>query len=385
MNYRINQKNGDKISALAFGFMRVGRDEKEINKYLISAIDNGLNYIDTAYLYQGNETILGRILQKGYREKVKIATKIPPFLVKKTTDFDKIFSTQLERLQTDYIDYYLIHMLPSASEWQRLENLGALDWIKAKKDKGAIKNIGFSYHGGFEKFTQIVAAYDWDFCQLQYNYFDENNQAGRKGIEYAIKQGLPIMVMEPLRGGTLANKLPKEAVAEFKVVNPEMSPAEWALRWLWNQPEVLTVLSGMTSQKMVDENIRAASNFKPGTLTKEELEAYVKTKQIILDSTNVGCTGCGYCMPCPQGVDIPMCFTCYNDIKIEGKSKGRLNYILRTTNHDASLCTKCGKCEKHCPQGIKIRAELEKTAKVMGVFPFALLYKLMRNFMRLNR
>lgn len=385
MNYRINPKNGDKISALAFGFMRVGRDEKEVAKYLLSASKSGVNYIDTAYIYPSNETLLGRVLPKEYREKVRLATKLPPYLVRKTEDLDKIFSTELARLQTDYIDYYLIHMLVNKGEWERLIKLGILEWIKAKKESGKIRNIGFSYHGSFDGFKELFDAYGWEFCMLQYNYLDENNQAGRKGVEYAAGKGVPVMIMEPLRGGTLANKLPHGAIAEFKASNPDITPAEWALRWLWNQPSVLTVLSGMTSLKMVEENAAAASKMEAGALSPSELEVYGRVRKIILDNMSVGCTGCGYCMPCPQGVDIPLCFDCYNNLKLENAIQGKFHYILRASGHEASLCTKCGKCEKHCPQGVQIRDELAKTTKAMGGFPFAPGRKLIRRFMGLSK
>ena len=237
MQYRINPKNGDEISVLAFGCMRFKRDEKETEQQIIKAIEMGVNYFDTAYIYPGSEATLGRILSKGYRDKVKIATKLPPYLVKKKEDFDKIFHTQLERLKTDYIDYYLIHMLPNLDVWQRMISLGIEEWIEEKKAKGLIRNIGFSYHGGQEEFVKIVDAYPWEFCMLQYNYYDEFNQASKNGLLYAADKGLPIMIMEPLRGGKLVN-LPKEALQVFDESEEKHSPAEWSFRWLWNHPQI---------------------------------------------------------------------------------------------------------------------------------------------------
>jgi len=387
MNYRINKKNNDKLSALGFGCMRFPKDEKETEKQIIYAIENGVNYFDTAYIYPNSEMVLGKILSKGYRDRVKIATKMPPYLIKKHTDFDRIFNAQLERLQTDHIDYYLMHMLADVQTWNRLLSLGFLDWVEEKKKNKQILNLGFSYHGGKEIFIELVDIFDWDFCMLQYNYLDENKQAGKTGLEYAYGKGLPIIVMEPLRGGKLVANLPSEVYSLFDSARIKRSPAEWALRWVWNHPEVMVVLSGMNSMEMINENIRIASDAESGDLSQTDLEIFDKVQRILEEKTKVPCTGCNYCMPCPSGVDIPTCFACYNDIEIEGKISALKKYImltsLKTQKMNASLCTKCKKCENHCPQKIMISEEMTKVANTLEGIYFKPLISLIRWFMRL--
>ena len=366
MIYRTNIRNKEQLSQLAFGCMRFDRDDKEVERQLSYAIENGVNYFDTAYAYPKNEERLGRALQKlGLRQKVNIATKMPTYLITKTEGFNQMFNTQLKRLQPDYIDYYLMHMIPDVNEWERACNLGILDFINEKKESGQIRNLGFSYHGGLKEFKELVDVYEWDFCMIQFNYLDENNQAGIAGLEYAASKGLPVFIMEPLRGGKLANKLPKEALKVFEKAPIKRSSAEWGLRWVWNHPAVVTVLSGMNTMEMLEENIRIASEAKPNELTQDDFAMFEEVRKLILGNGTVPCTGCGYCMPCPKGVDIPMCFTCYNDKKsgIESGIKAQYFYIQRTHNHQASLCVECGKCEKHCPQNIAIREELKKVKK----------------------
>ena len=366
MIYRTNPRNKEQLSQLGFGCMRFDRDDREVEKQIAYAIENGVNYFDTAYAYPNNEERLGRALAAGgYRDKVSIATKMPTYLISKPEDFNKMFQTQLKRLQTDYIDYYLMHMLSNVGEWERVCNLGILDFINEKKKNGQIGNIGFSYHGGLQEFKKLIDIYDWDFCMIQFNYLDENNQAGKSGLDYAASKGLPVMIMEPLRGGKLVNKLPKEAMKVWDNAPVKRSPAEWALRWVWNHPAVVTVLSGMNSMEMIEENIRIASEAKAEELTPADLALYEQVRKIILGKETVPCTGCGYCMPCPRGVDIPMCFSCYNDKKsgIERGIKAEFYYIQRAHNHQASLCIGCGKCEGHCPQNIAIREELKKVRK----------------------
>jgi predicted aldo/keto reductase-like oxidoreductase len=371
MNVRTNIKNGELLSILGFGCMRFPKkgnniDEEESEKMILSAIENGVNYFDTAYVYQNgkSEILLGKVLAKGYRDKVNIATKIPPFLVKKTTDFDKIFNTQLERLQTDHIDYYLIHMLMDVQTWDRLVQLGVIEWIQAQKNSGKIRNIGFSFHGTKSAFISIVDAYDWDFCQIQYNFIDENNQAGKSGLLHAASKGIPVIVMEPLRGGKIVFGLPKEVDALWNQMKPARTVADWALRWVWNHPEVNVVLSGMSTQEQVNENIRIASEAKANELNDQELAVFNTAREIIRAKTRVNCTACGYCMPCPSGVDIPACFAAYNDKYLNSKGFGsKLTYIQNTgamTMHpaNASLCVQCRQCEQHCPQSIIISERL---------------------------
>lgn len=387
MNYRVNPKNNDKLSILGFGCMRFVKDEKEVEKQIIYAIENGVNYFDTAYIYPNSEAVLGGVLAKGYRDKVKIATKMPPYLIRKYEDLDKIFYMQLERLQTDHIDYYFIHMLTDVKIWSRLVNLGILKWIEEKKEKGQIINVGFSYHGGKEEFIKLVDVYDWEFCMIQYNYLDENNQAGKSGLEYASAKGLPVMVMEPLRGGKLVTNLPKEVYNVWEAAQVKRTPAEWAFRWIWNHPEVTVVLSGMNSQEMIEENIKVASQVQANSFTNDELDMFRKVRQILNEKIKVPCTGCSYCMPCPKGVDIPTCFSCYNDREIEGKLASRMKYIMQTSlkseAHNASLCVECGQCEKHCPQNIAIMKELKNVTKTMEGFFYKPARILIKKFMKL--
>ena len=387
MKYRVNPKNNDSLSILGFGCMRFSKDEAEVEKQIIYAIENGVNYFDTAYMYPNSEVILGRVLAKGYRDQVKIATKLPPFMVKKYEDLDKIFYEELRRLQTDRIDYYFMHMLTDVKIWNRLVGLGIVKWIEEKKQKGEIINIGFSYHGGREEFKRLVDSYDWEFCMIQYNYLDENNQAGRSGLEYAHSKGLPVMIMEPLRGGKLVTNLPKEVYKIWDNAYIKRSPAEWAFRWIWNHPEVTVVLSGMNSQEMVEENIRVADSSEANAFTDTDFKLFSDVKAILDEKIKVPCTGCNYCMPCPFGVDIPTCFSTYNDREIEGKFSAIGKYIMQTSlkseASNASLCTQCGAWEVHCPQKIAIREELRNvTNKMEGIY-----YKparfLIKKFMKL--
>jgi predicted aldo/keto reductase-like oxidoreductase len=378
MQYRVNPKNGDNLSALAYGCMRLPKDENECARLVHHAIENGINYFDTAYIYPGNEVLLGKALAGGYRKRVKLATKIPPYLVHKREDLDKIFETQLKRLQTDYIDYYFIHLLTDVVVWERLKNLGILDWIQKKRDSGQIINLGFSYHGGKEEFIKLLDIYDWDFCMIQYNYYDENKQAGKSGLMAAAEKGLAVMIMEPLRGGRLVNGLPKPVYKIWENAYVKRSPAEWALRWVWNHPQVTTVLSGMNSMEMLEENIRVAAEAEPDEFTERDFSLLEKARKLIDDTLLVPCTGCGYCMPCPFGVDIPTCFSSLNDIPIEGKRRALTKYITYTSmtaeTSVASRCVKCGKCEQHCPQDIKIRNELTNVKKAFE----GILYKPIR-------
>ena len=267
MKYR-NDKYGNKISVLGYGCMRfhqkAGRiDLEKAEKEIMAAYNAGVNYYDTAYIYPGSEATLGEILQKnGIRDKVNIATKLPQYMIKSKENAEKYFQEELKRLKTDYVDYYLMHMLNDIKTWERLKSIGIDEWIKEKKEKGEIKQIGFSYHGNSDTFCQLVDGYDWDFCMIQYNYLDENSQAGKKGLKYASSKGMPVMIMEPLRGGRLVNNLPEKAKKLFNEYEIKRTPAEWSFRWLWNQPEVTCVLSGMNSVEMVEENTKNASTAK---------------------------------------------------------------------------------------------------------------------------
>lgn len=370
MQYRTNPKNGDAISALGFGCMRFNKDEKEVERQIRYAIEQGVNYFDTAYMYGDSEAILGRVLSKeGLRDKVNIATKLPQYMVKKPEDFDKFFDTELKRLQTDHIDYYLMHMVTDSASWRRLVSLGVIDWIDKKKKEGAIRNIGFSFHGVQPEFIALIDSYDWDFCMIQFNYLDENSQAGIGGLEHAGSKGIPVFVMEPLRGGTLVQKLPKAAVELWDNALVKRSPADWGLRWVLNHPQVICVLSGMGTWQMVEENIATASDSLPGALSQEDIVLYGQVRDEIRKATKVPCTGCGYCMPCPKGVDIPMCFSSLNDTMIKGRLESMYWYTLMTSGHNAGLCIQCGKCESHCPQSIPIREKIKQAQKDLEGFP----------------
>lgn len=411
MQYR-NDRKDNPVSILGYGCMRFTKKGTEIDldkaeKEVMYAIRHGVNYLDTAYVYPGSEEAVGKILAKNdCRNQINLATKLPHYLIRSKAGAEKKFQEQLRRLQTDYIDYYLMHMLNDVKTWEHLLELGIGEWIEEKKSTGQIRNIGFSYHGNTGNFKILLDAYDWDFCQIQYNYLDENSQAGREGLLYAGSKGIPVIIMEPLRGGRLVNNLPASAVrliSDLKKPNGAVdlpaadhladdslgekqsqayekgsyTPAELAFRWLWNQPQVTCVLSGMNSMEMVQENVRIAEDAKAGAFTQEQFRTIAQVKEEILKNMKVGCTGCGYCMPCPQHVDIPMAFHCYNLHHIEGKKSGKWEYVqataMRRESSSASQCIRCGKCEKHCPQGIPIREKLKEAARDLEKPPYGLI------------
>ena len=372
MNYR-SDKYGNKLSILGFGCMRFPRkmgktDMEETEREIMTAIENGVNYFDTAYIYPGSEAALGEILEKNnVRDKVYIATKLPHYLIKSREGLDKLFAEELRRLRTDHVDYYFMHMLTDTATWERLKAMGIEEWIAEKKSSGAIRQVGFSYHGNSETFCQLVDAYGWDFCMIQYNYMDEHSQAGRRGLNYANSKGLAVMIMEPLRGGKLVSHLPDEAKRIFESYPIKRTPAQWAFRWLWNQPQVTVVLSGMNSDEMVRDNINTASTVEVGELGENEEKMLKGVVEAINAKMKVGCTGCGYCVPCPKGVDIPGTFAAYNRRYAEGKFGALKDYFmctaLRKNSTAASKCVGCGKCEAHCPQGIEIRKKLKEAER----------------------
>ena len=379
MQYRRDPKSGNLLSVLGYGCMRFtkkGRsiDQEKAEREMAHAIALGVNYFDTAYIYPGSEVAVGKFLAKGNRDKIYLATKLPHYIVKNLADADRIFEEELRRLQTDHIDYYLMHMLTDIGSWNRMREMGIEDWIQRRKAAGQIRQLGFSYHGGTPGFLKILESYDWDFCQVQFNYMDEHSQAGLKGIQRASELGIPVIIMEPLRGGRLAGGLPQRAKEVFAKADPNRSPANWALRWIWNHPEVTTVLSGMNAMEQIDENVRIACTSAANSLTEQELSVYDDARKEINRVTKVGCTGCGYCMPCPQGVDIPVCFRCYNVLFSDGWFNGLREYLmcttLRTNHSNASKCIGCGKCERHCPQAIPIRKELVNVRKKMERLPY---------------
>lgn len=372
MKYR-ELNNKDNLSALGFGCMRFpkkgnGFDHDEIEREIRYAIDNGVNYFDTAYLYPGNEEAFGKALEKtGARDRINIATKMPNYFMKSPEEAEKRFNEQLERLRTDRVEYYLMHMLPDVKTWKALCERGIDKWLEEKKACGKIKRIGFSFHGSSEQFIRLLHEYKWEFAQIQYNYLDKNSQAGERGLKEAAKLGIPVIIMEPLRGGRLVNAIPEKATEMIRTSTPGWSAAEFGLRWLWNQPEVTTILSGMNSMDMVKENIRIASETEVNSLTDDDMRTYEKVVEEIERKIKVKCTGCGYCMPCPAGVDIPGCFKTYNASYVDNYVVGMREYFMCTAMKNersmASLCKKCGKCEAHCPQGIHIRDELVKVKR----------------------
>ncbi|MBQ4347891.1 MAG: aldo/keto reductase [Firmicutes bacterium] len=382
MNYR-KDKYGNDIPALGFGCLRFKRKNRKIDmlqaeEQIMAAFEAGVNYFDTAYIYPGSEAALGEILSKNnIREKVYICDKLPHYLIHSRDGLEKMFREQLHRLKTDHIDYYLCHMLTDVDTWQRLKALDIESWLEEKKAAGQIGQVGFSYHGGSDMFCRLLDEYDWDCCLVQYNYLDEHSQAGRRGVEYAASKGIPVFIMEPLRGGRLVNDLPKQALDIFASYPVVHTPAQWALRWLWDQSAVTCVLSGMNSLEMLRDNVETACDAGIGQLGEKDQEMLRAVVREINGSMRVGCTACGYCMPCPAGVDIPGCFAALNRTT-ENRAGAKMDYLkctaLRKNASGASKCIGCGKCEKHCPQSIDIRAKLSIAAKEMEG-PF---YKLLR-------
>lgn len=372
-------KTGDELSILGFGCMRLaekpsgGIDEERAIRQIRYAIENGVNYFDTAPIYHvgRSEQVLAMALKDGYRGKVRIATKLPPWAVHSRGDMDRILDSQLETFGTDHIDYYLLHSLVK-EKWEKLLRLGVLEFLDAAKSDGRIRNAGFSFHGTLETFKEIVDAYDWQFCQIQYNYLDEENQAGTEGLKYAASRDLAVMVMEPLRGGSLADPVPDEVKAIFEGMPVRRSAAEWGLRWVWDHPEVTVVLSGMNEEAHIRENIEAASGSFPGGLGQDERETIARVRDVFRRLRPVNCTGCGYCLPCPFGVNIPDCFALYNSVHLFPHRQknfrtlylGRLGGIVGDTGY-AGLCRQCGRCAAICPQHIPIPQTLKEVSATM--------------------
>jgi predicted aldo/keto reductase-like oxidoreductase len=376
MLYRKMPKNGDELSILGFGCMRLPAnsdgsiDEPRAIAQIRDAIDKGVNYMDTAWPYHdgASEPLLGKALAGGYREKVKIATKLPSWLIESRADMDRYLNAQLVKLGTDHIDYYLVHALEGTS-WDKLEGLGIREFLDTAKKDGRIRNAGFSFHGLAEDFKRIIDAYPWVFCQIQYNYLDQEFQAGTEGLKYAGSKNIGVVIMEPLRGGNLALPTAPPAVAalwdEAKV---KRTPAQWALRWVWNHPEVTVVLSGMNEEAHIVENLTIAGEAHANSLTKEELDLVDRVARKYQELMQVGCTGCAYCMPCPTGVKIPKCFDFFNKMHMFGNvQEAKFMYIAfnsGATSHGepgfASQCVACGECLEKCPQHIAIPEMLER-------------------------
>ncbi|MBP3885586.1 MAG: aldo/keto reductase [Olsenella sp.] len=378
MQYR-SDRNGEPVSLLGFGCMRFARSGSQIDlsrteEQVMRAIELGVNYFDTAYIYPGSEDALGQILERNHaRDRVNIATKLPQYLIKGKGAIDRYFAEQLARLRTDHVDYYLMHMLTDIAAWEKLVSLGIVDWIARKKESGEIRNVGFSFHGNSAMFKQVLAAYDWDFCQIQYNYLDETSRAGREGLLAAAERQIPVVIMEPLRGGTLATRLPRAAERVVAEDSHGWTPAELALRWLWDQPQVTCVLSGMNSLEMVEENCRVANSCEAGSFGEAERELVRRVRDEILANTKIGCTGCRYCQPCPAGIDIPALFSAWNTAATDGRAHARHVYLqtvgLQKRPVFASACVGCGKCESHCPQHLPIREKIKEADRELRPLP----------------
>ena len=365
----------DVLFPLGFRCTRFSLSEIETEKLIHHAIDAGVNYFDTAILYDNSQSRLGKILKKfGLREQVKIATKVPPYLIKSPEDFDRYLNQSLLRLRTDYIDYYQIHMISDFKMWERLVQNGVIDWATQQKAKGRIKNFGFSYHGGRDEFVRIIDSYDWDFCLIQYNYLNKLSQAGDDSLHYVHSKGIPIFVVNPLGSGRLADGIPKTATDIFAQSDKDWGPGEWALRWLWNQSEITCVLPNMNSMNHLRENIRIAIESYPNMLTEDDHDTIAAAKQAIIDTVEIYCSACNYCLPCPQNVDIPTCLITYRNRAVEGKITALRNYITRTSlkkkSRAASRCNQCGICEIKCPQKIPIRKELAQVEHAFEKFYF---------------
>jgi predicted aldo/keto reductase-like oxidoreductase len=373
-------KNGDELSVLGFGCMRLPMKDRKIDEaraiaQIRSAIDNGVNYMDTAWPYHGGESepLLGKALKDGYRDRVKVATKLPSWMIKSRADMDRYLAAQLEKLGTDHIDYYLVHSLDGL-KWDTMEDLGIADFLDRATSDGRIVNAGFSFHGLGPDFKRIVDAYPWVFCQIQYNFLDREFQAGTEGMRYAAAKGLGVIVMEPLRGGNLGVPAPPPAVAEiWNEAKVRRTPVDWALRWVWNNPEVTLLLSGMNEESHILENLAIADSAKSGTLTGEELALVDRVSRKYQELMKVGCTGCGYCMPCTAGVNIPGCFDSYNRMHLFGNPEAaKFMYAVRMSDEllndkpgYASQCIACGACLDKCPQQIPIPDFLADVAAEM--------------------
>jgi predicted aldo/keto reductase-like oxidoreductase len=375
MNYRKFGKLDWQASVLGFGTMRLptiettsgSKNKLEAVKLIRYAIDHGVNYVDTAYSYlQGkSETLIGKALQEGYRERVKLATKMPTWLVNSEQDMDKYLNEQLHRLCPDYVDFYLLHGL-NQRQWDRIRKFDVLIWLEKKLDDGIIKHLGFSFHDNFDAFKSIIDGYDgWTFCQIQYNYMDADKQAGTRGLDYAASKGLAVVVMEPIGGGRLVNP-PKEVQELWEAAEVKRTPAEWALRWVWNHRQVSVALSGMATIEQVIQNVQSASNYDFCNMTVKEFELIGRARQKYSELGFVPCSACGYCMPCPEGVNIPVILSLYNEYHMKEKSKDiRSKYWdCISQENQARRCVKCGKCEELCPQRLSLRSIISEAALI---------------------
>jgi Predicted oxidoreductases of the aldo/keto reductase family len=375
-------KTGVRVSALGYGCMRYPKkrgliDADRAVRQMRMAIDGGVNYFDTAFVYNAgqSESLLGRaIADSGNRDSLFIADKVPPYLFSSPKDAEAMLGTMLRRLASDRVDFFLIHALNDYAGWERLKRLGYLEFAEAACEAGKLRYLGFSWHGQLPEFKRVVDDYDWDFCQIQYNYLDESFQAGTEGLRYAAAKGMGVSIMEGLRGGALARAVPPEALARMRETDPDRSAAAWALDWLWDHSEVSVVLSGLNDEANISENLALASASSPAMLSEAERGLFSELRELFLANMAVGCTGCSYCMPCPFGVDIPLAFSMLNASRLYKDWQTPLQYTSFTSGltgslpSGASLCRECGACEKKCPQHLEIRAML-KVAKKELAFP----------------
>lgn len=382
MQYRKIPKTGEQISILGYGCMRlptkIGKqyssfiDTDKAERQIKHAIDRGVNYLDTAYPYHlgGSETFLGEyILNTSYRTKINIATKMPCYLINSKTDMEKYFEKQIKKLNIETIDYYLLHAIELRT-YEKMVKLGIKEYLEELRKNGYIRNVGFSFHGRKDEFPKIIDDYDWDFTQVQYNILDENFQAGKSGIKYAASKGLGVFIMEPLRGGTLVNPLPKSIQNIYDTAPVHKHPAEWGLQWIANNPDITMILSGMNSLEQIDMNIDTLKTAFPDEMNTTELHLINTVKNEYNRLLKVKCTECGYCMPCPMGINIPAIFKNYNNYYLFSQTRAKAQHMIysgfRTIDgepHWADSCVKCGKCEKACPQKINIRDKLKSASK----------------------
>jgi predicted aldo/keto reductase-like oxidoreductase len=363
-------------SALGFGAMRLPRidndpgqiDEPEATRMIRYAIDHGVNYVDTAYPYhrETSEMFLGHALRDGYRKRVRLATKMPCWKVEKFEEFDRFLDEQLGKLQTDYIDFYLLHSL-GADSWPKVRDLGVLRWAAGTLADGRIGHLGFSFHDRYEVFQEILDASDlWTLCQIQHNFMDVDYQAGTKGLRYAAGKGLAVVIMEPLRGGMLTQQIPPSVQQIWDSAPVRRTPADFALQWLWNQPEISVVLSGMSTMEQVVENVQSAARSGPGTMSEKELAVIARVREQYEALCAIPCTACEYCLPCPSGVNIPEVFEIYNNAVMYGdEQRARMFYSWLDENQRANLCIECGECLEKCPQGIEIPDWLAKAHELL--------------------
>ena len=380
MQYRRFGKLEWQPSALGFGAMRLPTidddpakiDEPLATRMIRTAIDAGVNYVDTAWPYhrEQSEPFVGRCLQDGYRDRVKLATKMPAWLIQSAADFDKYLDAQLERLQTDHVDFYLLHAM-NKTQWPKLRDLKVFEWAEKAIADGRVCELGFSFHDELSVFKEIIDAYDWTFCQIMYNYMDTEFQAGQAGLKYAAERGIAVVIMEPLRGGSLTRLAPKPVEALWEGAATKRSQADWALQWLWDQPEVSLCLSGMSEMRHVEENLASADRSGVGSLTDEERALIVRVRDAYRALSPIPCTDCKYCMPCPNGVDIPRIFADYNNAKMYGDlTRYRMSYNqFMPAEKRADNCVECGQCETACPQQIEIIDWLKKAHEFLAETP----------------